>query len=65
MWRDFDAKAGTLGISRTLHSKRAGIYAPGDTKTSQGNRTIILPRALSAAAARKKASISQWIFPAD
>ena len=64
MWRDFDAKAGTLGISRTLHSKGQGIYALGDTKTSQGNRTIILPESVAALLrARKKASISQWIFP--
>ena len=64
MWRDFDAKAGTLGISRTLHSKRQGIYALGDTKTSQGNRTIILPESVAALLrARKKISISQWIFP--
>ena len=64
MWRDFDAKAGTLGISRTLHSKGQGIYALGDTKTSQGNRTIILPEGVAALLrARKKNSISQWIFP--
>ena len=64
MWRDFDAKAGTLGISRTLHSKGQGIYALGDTKTSQGNRTIILPESVAALLrARKKSSISQWIFP--
>ena len=64
MWRDFDAKAGTLGISRTLHSKGQGIYALGDTKTSQGNRTIILPESVAALLrVRKKASISQWIFP--
>ena len=64
MWRDFDAKAGTLGISRTLHSKGQGVYALGDTKTNQGNRTIILPESVAALLrARKKASISQWIFP--
>ncbi len=64
MWRDFDAKTGTLGISRTLHSKGQGVYALGDTKTSQGNRTIILPESVAALMrARKKNSISQWIFP--
>ena len=64
MWRDFDAKAGTLGISRTLHSKGQGVYALGDTKTSHGNRTIILPESVAALLrARKKNSISQWIFP--
>ena len=64
MWRDFDAKAGTLGISRTLHSKGQGIYTLGDTKTNKGNRTIILPESVAALLrARKKNSISQWIFP--
>ena len=64
MWRDFDAKTGTLKICRTLHSKGQGVYALGDTKTSQGNRTIILPESVAALLrARKKNSISQWIFP--
>ena len=64
LWRDFDAKAGTLGISRTLHSKAQGVYALGDTKTNQGNRTILLPESGAALLrARKKTSISQWIFP--
>ena len=64
MWRNFDAKAGTLKVCRTLHSKGQGVYALGDTKTSKGNRTIILPGSVSALLrARKKASISQWIFP--
>ena len=64
LWRDFDAKAGTLGISRTLHSKAQGVYALGDTKTNQGNRTILLPESVAALLrARKKTSISQWIFP--
>ena len=64
MWRDFDAKTGTLKICRTLHSKGQGVYALGDTKTSQGNRTIILPESVAALLrVRKKASISQWIFP--
>lgn len=39
-------------------------HALGDTKTSQGNRTIILPESVAALLrARKKISISQWIFP--
>ena len=48
MWRDFDAKTGTLRISRTLHSKGQDVYALGDTKTSKGNRTIILPESVAA-----------------
>ena len=64
MWRDFDAKTGTLKICRTLHSKGQGIYALGDTKTSKGNRTIILPESVAALLrVRKKTSISPWIFP--
>ena len=43
MWKDFDEKKGTLKVCRTLHSKKMGVFALGDTKTSKGTRTIILP----------------------
>ena len=63
MWTDFDAKAGTLQICRTLHKEKGGRLAAGDTKTYAGTRKIVLP--LSTAEllqARKKASFSPWIF---
>ena len=46
MWKDFDEKKGTLKVCRTLHSKKMGVFALGDTKTSKGTRTIILPQSI-------------------
>jgi integrase len=64
MWRDFDGKAGTLKVCRTLHSKKLGVFSLGDTKTGMGTRTIVLPHStLELLRQRKKNSISQWIFP--
>ncbi|MEA5143592.1 MAG: site-specific integrase [Oscillibacter sp.] len=64
MWRDFDEKTGTLKVCRTLHSKTLGILALGDTKTSAGTRSIILPQSTAELLRRrKKNSVSQWIFP--
>ena len=64
MWRDFDGKAGTLKVCRTLHSKKLGVSSLGDTKTGMGTRTIVLPHStLELLRQRKKNSISQWIFP--
>ena len=64
MWKDFDEKKGTLKVCRTLHSKKMGVFALGDTKTSKGMRTIILPQSIvELLRQRKKRAISQWIFP--
>ena len=64
MWKDFDEKKGTLKVCRTLHSKKMGVFALGDTKTSKGTRTIILPPSIvELLRQRKKRAISQWIFP--
>ena len=63
MWTDFDEKKGTLSIRRTLHSKQGGGYYVSDTKTATGRRIIKLPPStLELLKARKKRSISQWIF---
>ena len=64
MWKDFDEKKCTLKVCRTLHSKKMGVFALGDTKTSKGTRTIILPQSIvELLRQRKKRAISQWIFP--
>ena len=64
MWKDFDEKKGTLKVCRTLHSKKMGVFALGDTKTSKGTRTIILPQSIvELLRQKKKRAISQWIFP--
>ena len=40
MWQDFDEKAGTLKILRSVNVPKAGELEIGETKTSQGRRTI-------------------------
>ena len=57
-WEDFDEEAGTLKVCRTLHSKKMGVFALRDTKTSKGTCTIILPQTeyRGAAAAEEEAS---------
>jgi len=64
MWQDFNEKNGTLKVCRTLHSKKLGVFALGDTKTSKGTRTILLPPSIvELLRQRKKRAVSQWIFP--
>ena len=63
LWTDFDAKAGTLQICRTLHKERGGRLVAGDTKTYAGMRKIILPPSTAELLlVRKKTSFSPWIF---
>ncbi len=63
MWSDFNEQKGTLSIRRTLHAKTGGGYYVGDTKTGTGRRVIKLPPStVELLTARKKKSISQWIF---
>ena len=63
-WRDFDAGAGTLQVSRTLHQKAGGGFETGETKTRRGNRRILLPSSTTELLReRQKMSSSQWIFP--
>ena len=64
MWQDFDEKAGTLKVCRTLHSQKTGAFSLGDPKTGTGKRTIVLPHStLKLLRKRKNSAISQWIFP--
>ena len=64
MWSDFDEKKGTLSIRRTLHGKEGGGYYVGDTKTGTGRRIIKLPPStVQLLTERKRAAISQCIFP--
>lgn len=63
MWTDFDEQKGTLAIRRTLHTKEGGGHYVGETKTGNGRRVIKLPPStVELLIARKKHSISQWIF---
>lgn len=64
MWQDFDEKAGTLKILRSVNVLKAGELEIGETKTSQGRRTIRLPPStVQRLKERKKHAVSQWIFP--
>lgn len=64
MWRDFDEKTGTLKVCRTLQNMKQGLISLGDTKTSAGMRSIVLPQSTAdLLRRRKKNAISQWIFP--
>ncbi len=63
MWTDFDGRAGTLHICRTLHREKGGRLVAGDTKTYAGTRKIVLPPSTAELLrARKKKSFSPWIF---
>lgn len=63
MWQDFDETAGTLKISRSVNTPKAGVLEIGETKTSRGRRTIHLPPStVQRLRERKKHAFSQWIF---
>ena len=63
MWTDFDNKAGTLHICRTLHREKGGRLVAGDTKTYAGTRKIVLPPSTAELLrARKKKYFSPWIY---
>ena len=64
MWQDFDERAGTLKIVRSVNAPKAGELEIGETKTDRGRRTIRLPPSTAARLReRKKHAVSQWIFP--
>ena len=63
-WEDFDEADGTLKIVRSVSSRKAGALEIGETKTNKGRRTISLPDSTAQRLReRKRAAISQWIFP--
>lgn len=64
MWQDFNERSGTLKIVRSVSAPKAGVLEIGETKTSQGRRTIRLPPStVQQLKERKKHAVSQWIFP--
>ena len=63
-WEDFDSKAGTLKICRTIRSGKGGTLEVGDTKTYAGKRTILLPHStIQLLKKRKETALTEWIFP--
>ena len=64
MWQDFDERAGTLKVVRSVNVPKAGVLEIGETKTDRGRRTITLPPStVQRLKERKKHAVSQWIFP--
>lgn len=64
VWQDFHQRKGILQVRRTLHSRSLGADMLGKTKTSSGERTIILPDSTAELLRRRKeTTITQWIFP--
>lgn len=64
MWSDFDKKNGTLKVRRSVYTGEGGRLRVGETKTNQGNRTILLPPSTAQMLQeREKKSLTQWIFP--
>lgn len=64
MWQDFDERAGTLKVVRSVNTPKAGVLEIGETKTDRGRRTIRLPPStVQRLKERKKHAVSQWIFP--
>ena len=63
-WKDFDAEAGVLQVSRTLHQDPDGGFSTGETKTGKGKRKILLPQSTAdILRERQKTVRSEWIFP--
>ena len=63
-WRDFDAEAGTLQVSRTFQQDPDGGFSTGDTKTGKGKRKILLPQSTAdILRERQKTAQSEWVFP--
>ncbi len=62
-WEDFDSKAGTLKICRTIRSGKGGTLEVGDTKTYAGKRTILLPHStIQLLKKRKETALTEWIL---
>ena len=62
-WLDFDEENGTLHIQRSVRTEKKKLII-GETKTSEGNRKIVLPLSVfEMLKDRKKNAISEWIFP--
>ena len=63
-WEDFDSKAGTLKVRRTIYARKGGGLEAGETKTYAGQRTILLPHStVQLLRERKRSALTQWIFP--
>lgn len=62
-WTDFDAEHGKLHVQRSIRYQH-GQPVIGETKTSEENRVILLPRSVcNLLCERQKTALTEWIFP--
>ena len=62
-WNDIDEKNRILHVKKTIRYAKKQLIV-GETKTSEGNRKIVLPASvMDMLMKRKEKSISEWIFP--
>ena len=63
-WSDINFADGTMSIKRSATSKKGGGISIGETKTSTGERKIIMPPSVKSLLERKRAeAICEWVFP--
>ncbi|MBQ2766235.1 MAG: site-specific integrase [Clostridia bacterium] len=62
-WEDFDEATEKLHVRRSVHYEHKQPII-GETKTSEGNRSVTISRGLvELLAKRKKNALTEWIFP--
>ncbi len=64
-WSDFDEEAGTLTVRRTVHEEKGRGISLGEPKTSEGNRSILLPPSTAELLQNRRGREEKaaWIFP--
>lgn len=63
-WKDLDEKSGKLRVRRSIRVAPGGELEIGETKTEKGTRSILLPPStLHLLKERRKAAMTEWIFP--
>ena len=63
-WEDLNEETGRLHVRRSVSRASGGGLQIGETKTETGKRTILLPPStLHLLKERKKAAMTEWIFP--
>ena len=61
-WEDYDEEEGKMSVKRTVIKEKGKPCSTGETKTENGKRQIILPKAAQEILQSRK-KISEWIFP--
>ena len=62
-WCDFDNCSGALHVCRTIRYEKGELIV-GETKTSEGNRVIMLPDSIKETLVKRRNYVNdEWIFP--